>query len=267
VRRYDLRDRVVFITGASRGIGRACAIEYHRAGCFVAAVARSEAPLRELARELGEDRILPLSADVTDATRRASAVHAAIARFGRIDVLVNNAGWASFGEVVHLPMEHLHRMSLLNFIAPVELSRLVLPGMLDRRSGQIVNVSSVLGVQPMPRKVVYCATKAALHSFSRGLRMELHGTGIDVILIAPGATNTNFVENASRESSVPIRISSRPQSIEHVAKEIVRASICRRREVTLKFEAKAITLLGNISSRVADWIVRRAVMKHRSNLE
>ena len=96
---YQLKDRVVFITGASGGIGRACAVEYHRAGCRVVATARSYDKLVELSRELGEDRVFPIQLDVTDAAQREAALHKAREHFGGIDVLLNNAAWASVATV------------------------------------------------------------------------------------------------------------------------------------------------------------------------
>ena len=194
---YELKDRAVFITGASSGIGRECAIAYHRAGSRIVAAARSLDKLEALADELGGDRIVPVTMDVTDPVERQIALRTARERFGPIDVLVNNAGWASFTSVLRMPDEHFERMLAVNFTGPVALIRAVLPEMIERGSGQIVNISSVVGYQAIPRMTVYSATKAALSSLSTGLRMELEGTGVDVLLVAPGSTNTHFFEAAA----------------------------------------------------------------------
>ncbi len=177
---YQLKDRVVFITGASGGIGRACAVEYHRAGCRVVATARSYDKLVELSRELGEDRVFPIQLDVTDAAQREAVLQKGREHFGGIDVLVNNAGWASFATVAKTPPTDVDRMLALNFAAPIAMTQAVLPEMIERGSGQIVNISSVVGHQAIPRMTIYSATKSALTGFSTGLRMELHGTGVDV---------------------------------------------------------------------------------------
>ncbi len=191
---YQLKDRVVFITGASGGIGRACAVEYHRAGCRVVATARSYDKLVELSRELGEDRVFPIQLDVTDAAEREPALQKAREHFGGIDVLVNNAGWASFATVQKTPPAHVDRMLALNFTAPIAMTQAVLPEMIERGSGQIVSISSVVGHQAILRMTIYSATKSALIGLSTGLRMDLRGAGVDVLLISPGSTRTDFFD-------------------------------------------------------------------------
>jgi short-subunit dehydrogenase len=252
---YDLKDRNVFITGASSGIGRACAVEFHRAGCRVVAAARSIDKLEALGSELGGDRILSVHMDVTDPVQRDAALRSARARFGPIDVLVNNAGWASFASVERLPDEHFERMLAVNVAGPVALIRAVLPDMLVRGSGQIVNISSVVGFQAIPRMTVYCATKAALSAVSTGLRMELKGTGVDVLLVAPGSTSTPFFDAAATVDAKATRLSRTQYSPQHVARAVVRSSRRRRKEVTLTVEGKLITAIRRVSHRLADAIM------------
>ncbi len=253
--RYSLKDRVVFITGGSGGIGRACAVEFHRAGSLVVAAARSFDKLKELASELGEERVLPVAMDVTDTEQREEALKAARERFGPIDVLVNNAGWASFASVLRTPGEHVERMLALNLAAPIAMIQAVLPEMLERGSGQIVNISSVVGNQAIPRMTVYSATKAALTSLSTGLRMELRNTGVDVVLVAPGSTNTEFFTSAASVDVKAVRFAKNQNSPEGVARAIVRASRRRQAEVTLTMEAKAISVIRRFSHRLADAIM------------
>lgn len=254
---FDLRNRVVLVTGASSGIGRACAIEFHRAGARVVALARTPDKLASLGQELGPERVHIATADITDAEQRARAVRSARERFGPVDVLVNNAGWASYGPVASLPREHAERMWSLNVAAPVAMIQAVLPEMVARRSGQIVNVSSVVAYQPMPRMGMYCATKAALTALSTSLRLELRGTGVGVIMVAPGSTNTGFFEAAAQIDTQAVRHSRLQQSPEHVARAIVRACRRGRREVVLSVEGRTILLIRRISHRLADWIVAR----------
>lgn len=253
--RYELKDRVVFITGASSGIGRACAAGYHRAGSMVVAAARSLDKLRALADELGGDRVAAVAMDVTDASQRLNALNLARERFGSVDVLVNNAGWASFSSVLRTPTEHLDRMLQLNVAAPIAMIQAVLPEMLDRGSGQIVNISSVVGNQAIPRMAVYSATKAALTSLSTGLRMELRGTGVDVVLVAPGSTNTPFFDAAASVDVKAVRFSQAQHPPEWVARAVVRASRRRQREVTLTVEGKLISAIRRSSHRLADGIM------------
>ena len=254
---YDLKDRVVFITGASSGIGRACAVEYHRAGAKVAAAARSLDKLEALAEQLGGKRIVPIRLDVTDAAQREAALGIAREKLGSIDVLVNNAGWASFSSVLHLPDDHLDRMLATNFVSVVALIRAVLPEMLERGSGQIVNISSVVGTQTIPRMTVYSATKAAINGLTTGLRMELKKTGVDVLLVAPGSTSTSFFDSAASVDVAPVRFAKTQYSPERVARAVVRSSRRRRREVTLTLDGKAITIIRRFSHRLADAIMYR----------
>ena len=251
---YSIRDKVVFITGASAGIGRACAVEFHREGALVAAAARSKEKLEALAGELGE-RCLPVCLDVTEAGQRAAALIAVREKWGRIDVLVNNAGWASFGSILHVPLEDAEQMMRLNFLAPVALIRAVLPDMTARGSGQIINISSVVGHQPIARMSLYSATKAALASLTAGLRMELRGTGVDVLLVCPGSTATGFFDTATTTNVHAVRFAKTQYSPQRVARAVVRSSRRRRREVTLSVEGKAITAIRRCSHRLADAIM------------
>lgn len=254
---YHLKDRVVFITGASSGIGRACAIEYHRAGSRVVAAARSLDKLEALAAQIGGDRIAPVAMDVTDPAGRDAALQFAQERFGPVDVLVNNAGWASFTSVLRMPDEHFERMVSVNFTGPVAMIRAVLPQMLERGCGQIVNISSVVGSQALPRMTVYSATKAALSAVSTGLRMELKGTGVDVLLVSPGSTRTSFFEAAATVDAKATRLAQAQYSPQRVARAVVRSSRRRRREVTLTLEGKLITVIRRFSHRLADAIMYR----------
>ena len=254
---FDLEHRVVLITGGSGGIGRACAVEFHHAGCRVAVVARTAGKLEELRATLGEDRVEAVCADVTDPNQRSRAVAAVRARFGAIDVLVNNAGWAGYGPLASLPYEYGRRMLATNFEAPLALIQSVLPDMLARRSGQIVNISSVVAIQPMPRMAVYSATKAALTALSTSLRLELRGSGVDCILVSPGSTKTGFFDAAAQIQTQAVRYSRFQQSPEHVARAVVRACRRRKREVTLSPEGKLIALIRRFSHRFADGIVAR----------
>ncbi len=252
--RYVLKDKVVLITGASEGIGRACAVEFHQAGSCVVAAARSLEKLEALACELG-DRVTAFRLDVTDKVQRQAAVAATLEKHGRIDVLINNAGWASFGTVLKTPQEHLNRMIDLNFLGPIALIQAVLPQMIGRGSGQIINISSVVGTQAIPRMTVYSATKSALNALSTGLRMELRGTGVDVLSVSPSSTNTAFFRSAATVDARATRIAETQYTPERVARAIVRSSRRRRAEVTLSLEGKTITTIRRISHRLADGIM------------
>ena len=254
---YDLNGKVVFITGASRGIGRACAVAYHRAGARVVVAARSRDRLEALRDELGGQRVLAVTMDATLQEDRCRALAQTERELGPIDVLVNNAGWACFASAQKTPPEHIERMIELNLVAPIRLTQAVLPQMISRGSGQIVNIASVVGLQPIPRMTVYSATKAALLSFSDGLRMELAGTGVNVIAIAPSSTRTDFFDQAATVDVRAVRLAKTQYSAERVARVVVRASRKRRRQVVLSLEGKAITTIRRIWPSLADAIMVR----------
>jgi hypothetical protein len=252
---YDLKNRVVLITGASSGIGRACAVAFHRAGCRIAAAGRSMDRLVSLVETLGGERVRPLQLDVTDAGQRTGGLEAIRAELGPVDVLVNNAGWASFGTVARIPHENVEAMLRLNLGAAVAMSQAVLPDMMARGSGQIINIASVVGYAPMPWMAVYSATKAGLIAFSAGLRQELRGTGVDVIVVAPSSTRTAFFTSAGAIDARAERLAQTQHTPEEVARAVVRASRRRRREVVLSLEGKLITLIRRGSHRLADRIM------------
>ncbi|MHC5110275.1 MAG: SDR family NAD(P)-dependent oxidoreductase [Planctomycetota bacterium] len=257
---YALANRTVLITGASSGIGRATAAAFHRAGCQVVATARRSELLQSLKDELG-DRVSIVPGDITLAEGRAAAMAAARSAFGQIDILVNNAGWASFGTVERMPQDHIDRMLALNLAAPIALTQAVLPEMIDRGHGQIINISSVVGNQAIPRMTIYSATKAALTSFSTGLRMELRGTGIDVILVAPGSTNTAFFTDAASVDARAERVASTQYTADRVAAAVVRSSRIQRAEVTLTAEGKAMSAIRRVSHRLADQVMYQYAKK------
>lgn len=179
-----IRGNTIIVTGASGGIGRAVALDLAAAGAHVIAVARTAERLDELV-EQSDGTIIAFPADLCDAEERERLVSTT----GAVDALVNNAGLAWLGDVVDIPVEDLHALVALNLLAPIDLTRRLLPGMIERRSGHIVTIGSILGYAATPPLVVYSATKAGIGAFTEGLRREVTGTGVDVTLITPGAVN------------------------------------------------------------------------------
>jgi short-subunit dehydrogenase len=192
----DLKDKTVVITGASSGIGRATALEMARRGANVVLAARRTEQLEEVAarcRALGVNA-LAVATDVTrpeDCRRLADAA-------GEVDVLVNNAGFALFAPLPDAELSTLREMMDTNFFGMVHCTRAVLPRMLARRSGTIVNVGSIAGLMGFARMTGYCATKFALVGFTEGLRDEVIGSGVKVALVCPGTTDTEFFVRAEK---------------------------------------------------------------------
>jgi NAD(P)-dependent dehydrogenase (short-subunit alcohol dehydrogenase family) len=183
--------RTWFITGSSSGFGRAVAEAALADGDNVVATARRPQALSELA-DAAPGRVLALPLDVTDQRQQTAAVAAAVTRFGAIDVLVNNAGLASVGAVEELDDTALRQLMDVMFFAPVTLVQAVLPGMRKRRSGSIVQISSMGGQVSMPGFGAYCAAKFALEGVSEALAAEVAPHGIHVMIVEPGAFATSF---------------------------------------------------------------------------
>jgi NAD(P)-dependent dehydrogenase (short-subunit alcohol dehydrogenase family) len=182
-------DRVWLITGASSGFGREIVEIALARGDSVVATSRRTESLSDLARN---DRVHVLALDVTDATQRAAAVSEALERFGRIDVLVNNAGRTQVGAVEETSDEELRALFDLHFFAPAALTRAVLPHMRERGRGAIVQMSSVGGQVTAPGFGAYCATKFALEGLTETLRDEVAGFGIHTLIVEPGAFRTGL---------------------------------------------------------------------------
>ena len=185
--------RVALVTGCSTGIGRASAAALQRAGLVTYATARRTGSLAEL--EAAGCRILEL--DVTDEVSCGKAVAALEREQGRLDVLVNNAGYAEYGPVEEVSLDRWRRGLETNLLGAVRLIQLALPGMRERRTGRIVNISSMGGRMALPLGAPYHAGKFALEAMSDVLRFEVADFGIDVVLIEPGPIATGYADTAS----------------------------------------------------------------------
>lgn len=218
-RRFD--DKTVILTGASRGVGAAAARAFLSRGARVVLVARGEEELRRTADESGPaDRVLAFPMDVTEASACRALLEAARERFGGVHVLVNNAGFHERGPALEVDPEALGRMVDVNLKAPVLLTRLALPFLVESGGGAIVNVASLAGRAPVPGSAVYSATKFGLRAFTFALAEELRGTGIKVAAVSPGPIDTGFI--MSDIDNVSDLTFSQPLSTaEEVAEEIV----------------------------------------------
>eukprot|EP00250_Pteridium_aquilinum_P014167 c21822_g2_i1 orf=307-1212(-) len=199
------QQEVVMITGCSKGgIGHALALAFASAGCIVVATARSLESIQGLDTAHPNIQTL-LQLDVTSSDSREAAVATALHHHGRIDILVNNAGMHCIGPIAEVPLPLLQNAFATNVFAPISLIQAVVPQMIARRSGKIVNIGSVVAYVSGPWAGGYSASKAALHALSDSLRVELRPFGIDVIIVAPGAIKSNIEVNATRVyQSLPV---------------------------------------------------------------
>ena len=189
-------NKIVFITGASSGIGAACAKKFAQAGYDLVLNARSEDKLRPLLEELTQSysiQICPLIFDVRDRKATQQAINSLPEGFKAIDVLVNNAGLALGMDKEHEGIEENYDTMIdTNITALLMITRMVVPGMVERGRGHIINIGSVAGDAAYPGGSVYCATKAAVKVLSDGLRMDLVHTPLRVTNVKPGLVETNF---------------------------------------------------------------------------
>ena len=187
-----LDGKVVLITGASGGIGAACAAEFARAGARLSLTARSEPGLRAAAR----NGALITPGDITSDDTRRAVVARTLEHFGAVDVLINNAGAGLYMPSWSAPLEEVRSLMELNFFALLAMTQLVVPHMRARRSGMIVNVGSIAGKVPLPWLTLYSASKFAIGAMTEGLRMELRRDDVHTMMVCPGYVQTGFQQHA-----------------------------------------------------------------------
>ena len=195
-------DRTALVTGTSSGIGVDVARELARRGHGLTLVARRADRLQELADELaGPVRVEVVPADLADPEARRSLVGEIAARGLTVDVLVNNAGFGTVGRVSDLPADEETRMVRVNVEAVVDLTTRVLPGMVERGAGAVLNVASTAAFQPLPGQAAYGATKAFVLSYTEALRQEVRSQGVSVTALCPGPVRTEFAGAAGLSQS------------------------------------------------------------------
>ncbi len=248
----DFQDRVALVTGASQGIGRATALALARAGAHLALVARRPGPLEQVAAEVRAlgSQALVLPADLTDETQAREAVRRALSHFGRLDILVANAGMYYRSPVRHLEVETLRQSLAVNFYGSVYPVLEALPHLLEQGEGHIVLVTSMDGKKGIPPDAPYVAAKFALSGFGDVLRQELHGTGVGVSVIFPGRVDTPMIADLE----VPWISAKIPP--EAVARAILRAIRRNQAEVIVPFQARLLYALQCLAPKWADWVVR-----------
>jgi hypothetical protein len=252
------------VTGASGGIGLELSRLLAADGHALVIVARDREKLADAAAQLRADYGVSVEAHARDLSEpgAAEALWADLSSAGAtVDVLVNNAGVGAYGEFQHQPIDALQRMQTLNMLALTSLTRLALPGMLARRRGRILNVASVVGYQPGgPRMAVYYATKAYVLSFSKGLALELEGTGVSVTALSPGVTRSLFESRAGAGRTMLYRLV--PQATaKAVARAGYRAMMRGRRAAIPGLVTKLLALAGELPPRAIALHVNRWLLR------
>jgi short-subunit dehydrogenase len=184
----DLKDKKVLLTGGSRGIGPVITESLINCGANVAIAARSESALKTVATRLSKSgqRIFTVPVDLRDQYQREELIKRTIKEFGTIDILINNAGLETEGAYIELPWTAIQETVEVNLLAPMALTRLILPLMLKNNTGHIINIASIAAKCGAPYAAVYSGTKAGLAEWTRGLRLEMAGTGVRFSTIFPG---------------------------------------------------------------------------------
>ena len=200
-----LKDKVAVVTGASRGIGEATALTLAQAGADVVVTARTGDELVALAERLARMDVaaLPVVADLTREADVARLCQATLERFGRANILVNNAGVGKYGPLSSLSAADYDWMMNTNMRSSFLCTSAFLPGMLERRQGWVVFVSSVAGLKGLPNESVYCATKFAQMGFAQALDYETREQGVKVSVVAPGGVGTHFAFGTGRTPGDP----------------------------------------------------------------
>lgn len=247
--------KVVVITGGSEGIGAACAAAFRSKGAHLVLTARN----REKLEAVGGADALIVPGDIKDPATRVRIVDEALARHGRIDVLINNAGVGMYSPSWRAPMDSVRDMFELNVFSLLELTQLVVPRMREQRGGMIVNLSSIAGKVPLPWFTAYSASKYALCALSDGLRMELKDDNIRVMTVCPGYVRTGFQRNvlAGEPPERVWRARRFAITAEHCAQAILRGVENESRTIVTPRIGWVLIAMQRLFPRLVEWQLRR----------
>jgi short-subunit dehydrogenase len=259
--RRKIQGARAIVTGASSGIGREVARELARQGAMVVLVARRQERLQELAGQIAAagGRAKWVAGDITDPAVRAEAIETVRTSFGGLDILVNNAGVGALGLFESAGPERVRRVMEVNFFALVEMTRLALPLLKEGKRPILVNVGSILGHRGVPYNSEYAASKFAVHGFSESVRAEWAASGIDVLVVSPGTTATEFFDKVIERKGAPTWPEHTAVTAASVARQVVRAIRRGRHEIIPYRWGKVLCWLNRLSPRLVDRLMARYV--------
>jgi NAD(P)-dependent dehydrogenase (short-subunit alcohol dehydrogenase family) len=259
-----IADRVIIITGASSGFGLAASQAFAAAGARVVLTARDAARLQQAADNVEkngrEGTTLAVVCDVSRRDQVDQLIAKTVARFGRVDILINNAGSGLIAPIESIRLEDATALFETNFFGALNCTQAVLPIMKRQGTGHIVNMSSVAGLRGLPNSSMYCASKAALIAFSDALRLEVKSDGIFVTTICPSRTNdTPFVAHAKKYG--PIELYKVPDTLTTpmVVRALLQAIVRRKRTVIIPFHARLMHTLNKFAPRVVDHLLYKTM--------
>jgi short-subunit dehydrogenase len=257
--RRSVRGKRVLVTGASSGIGQQLAVQFAELECPVVINGRRRERLEETATTIRDrgGRAVPVAGDITDPGVQNELVRVCRDELGGLDILVNNAGIGAIGMFAGAGSDRMRRVMEVNFFAAVELTRLAIPLLRAGSSPVIVNIGSVLGHRAMPLKSEYCASKFAMHGWSDALRAELAEEGIDVVLVSPSTTESEFFDSVIENSAGEYRRMSRARTPQWVARQVIRAIERGRHEVIPSWSGRGLVWLDRLVPSLANRLAAR----------
>ena len=265
----QVRDKVVLITGASRGIGRSTALAFAREGASLVLAARSTEALSKVEKEIGAlgSPVLAVQTDVTSHDDVMAVVDATVKRFGRLDVLVNNAGIGRVGPVESATFAaDLRDTFNASLFGMLDVTQSVIPIMRRQRSGTVVNMSSVMGRKAFARFGSYAVVMHAISAVSDSLRQEVAGTGIRVSVIHPALTATDLLRDVKESDMPPPFRHMTPLSADDVGNAVVKAVQRGTRRVVLPRNANTLLLGEALSPRFGDAIASALAQRRIARL-
>ncbi|MBW6473275.1 MAG: SDR family NAD(P)-dependent oxidoreductase [Anaerolineaceae bacterium] len=249
-----IHGKYILLTGGSRGIGPVIAEALAARGAHLALAARSEEGLLATANQLSKfgTKTMIVAVDLSQASEQMELVETVMNNFGRIDILINNAGLETEGAYLDLSWEAIQKTVEVNLLAPMRLTHLVLPTMIAQKSGHIVNIASVAAKIGAPYAATYCATKAGLAEWTRALRLELEGNGIHFSTILPGYINEVGMFAKFQIQSPSLIGSTNP---DEVARAVVKAIEKDKLELFVNSSpARMLSVACEISPALGDWL-------------
>jgi dehydrogenase/reductase SDR family member 7B len=260
----EMKDKVIIITGGSSGIGRACALRFAKAEARVVISARNAERLAEVEQEiraLGVD-VLAVQGDVANENDCVRLINETLNRFGRIDVLINNAGISMRAMFKDLDLAVIRQLMEVNFFGTVYCTRYAMRQLLKHK-GSVVGVSSIAGFQGLPGRTGYSASKFAMQGFLDALRVENLHTGLHVMTVCPGYTESNIRNAALTADGSPQGKTPKEEqelmSAEEVAEHIYEGVVRREREVVLTVQGKLAFYLRKFFPKLVDRLVYRSL--------
>jgi len=265
-----MKDKVVIITGASSGIGKALAFSFGLEGAKIAITGRKEAPLLEVSQELTQKGIenLAVVSDVSLEADTIEMVEKTIEKYGKIDILINNAGISMRSMFEDCDLNVIKTVMDINFYGTVYATKYALP-YIKASKGSIVGVSSIAGYRGLPVRSGYSASKFAVNGFLEALRTELLHTGVHVLTACPGFTASNIrvssLGSNGNSKGESMRDEGKMMSSEEVANKILKAVKNRDRDMVLTLQGKAIILINKLFPALADKLTFNALAKEKDS--